>query len=112
LIKLQSSKSRIMKLTDGEALTSAAASHYHHPTMALVLKHNMPAIMLKLRMSSPRTQDGRIKIQEPLAIACLCPKVPRAQVQDPKEPLEISVQRSQGPWQRSFPITNVQPEAP
>ena len=43
-----------MKLTDGEALTSAAASHYHHPTMALVLKHNMPAIMLKLRMSSPR----------------------------------------------------------
>ena len=44
----------------------------------------------------PRTQDGRIKIQEPLAIACLCPKVPRAQVQDPKEPLEISVQRSQG----------------
>ena len=44
----------------------------------------------------PRTQDGRIKIQEPLAIACLCPKVPRAQVQDPKEPLEISVKRSQG----------------
>ena len=43
-----------MKPTDGEALTSAAASHYHHPTMALVLKHNMPAIMLKLRMSSPR----------------------------------------------------------
>ena len=43
-----------MKPTDGEALTSAAASHYHHPTMALVLKHNMPAIMLKLRMSSSR----------------------------------------------------------